>query len=136
MSTHYARGKSAQTLRIADAEGKKRRILCNVRANSPQTAFAASTSFASASVISSHRKEMFSDSRLTAENAGRQSGAQQPPRINLRSDSAPSPDSPFPPDDCEPPFCLRERTFRELVLWVQRVPDWLDGFDLLTMSPA
>src|SRR5438046_10259174 len=24
MSTHYARGKSAQTLRIADAEGKKR----------------------------------------------------------------------------------------------------------------
>src|SRR6266516_561382 len=74
------------------------------RPNSPQTAFAASTSFASASVISSHRKEMFSDSRLTPENAGRQSGAQQPPCINLRSDSAPSPDSPFPPDDCEPPF--------------------------------
>src|SRR6266511_4568916 len=31
MSAHYARGKLAQTLRIADAEDKKRRILCNVR---------------------------------------------------------------------------------------------------------
>src|SRR6266542_3953051 len=33
MSAHYARGKLVQTLRIADAEGKKRRILCNVRVN-------------------------------------------------------------------------------------------------------
>src|SRR6266545_3024847 len=33
MSAHYARGKLAQTLRIADAEDKKRRILCNVRVN-------------------------------------------------------------------------------------------------------
>src|SRR6266496_719814 len=31
MSAHFARGKLVQTLRIADAEGKKRRILCNVR---------------------------------------------------------------------------------------------------------